>query len=248
MTDEVIISRTDSVLEIRMNRPAKKNALTRAMYAAMAGGLKDAAADQEIRAVVLSAEGDMFTAGNDISDFQAISTGTPAANSDAVGEFLHALVGAEKPVIAAVSGSGVGIGLTMLLHCDIVVMADDAQLVAPFTQLGLVPEAASSLLLPTLVGHKKAFMILGLGQPVGAAEAVELGIASFIAPRGEVHEHALKAAQQCAARPPEALQITKRLLRNKEPAIERLETERKYFAERLKSPEARAAFAAFLKR
>jgi enoyl-CoA hydratase/carnithine racemase len=248
MSDEVIISRTDAVLEIRMNRPAKKNALTHAMYAAMAGGLKEADADDTIRAIVLSAEGDMFTAGNDLGDFQAISTGASGAGSDAVGDFLHALVGAEKPVIAAVSGGGVGIGLTMLLHCDIVVMADDAQLVAPFTQLGLVPEASSSLLLPALVGHKKAFMILGLGQPVSAAEAVELGIASFISPRDEVHEHALKAAQQCAARPPEALRITKRLLRNKDDIVARLEVERRYFAERLKSPEARAAFAAFLKR
>jgi enoyl-CoA hydratase/carnithine racemase len=248
MSDEVIISRTDAVLEIRMNRPAKKNALTQAMYAVMAGGLKEAAADDSIRAVLLSAEGDMFTAGNDLGDFLAIATGDPAARSDSVGEFLHALAGAEKPVIAAVSGGGVGIGLTMLLHCDIVVMADDAQIVAPFTQLGLVPEAASSLLLPALVGHKKAYLILGLGQPVGAAEAVQLGIASMAVPRAEVHDYALKAAQECAGRPPEALRLTKRLLRNKDEIVARLEMERKYFAERLKSPEAREAFAAFLKR
>ena len=248
MSDEVIISRVDPVLEIRMNRPAKKNALTQAMYAAMAGGLKEAAAEDGIRAVALTAEGDMFTAGNDLGDFLAIATGDPAARADSVGEFLHALASAEKPIIAAVSGGGVGIGLTMLLHCDIVVMADDAQLIAPFTQLGLVPEAASSLLLPAIAGYKKAFQILGLGQPVGAAEAVALGIASVAVPRGEVRERALKAAQDCAARPPEALRITKRLLRNKEQIVARLEVERKYFAERLQSPEARAAFAAFLNR
>jgi enoyl-CoA hydratase/carnithine racemase len=248
MSDEVIISRGDAVLEIRMNRPAKKNALTQAMYAAMAGALKEAAADDGIRAVLLSAEGDMFTAGNDLGDFLAISTGDPGTRTDSVGEFLHALAGAEKPIIAAVSGGGVGIGLTMLLHCDIVVMADDAQIVAPFTQLGLVPEAASSLLLPALVGHKKAYLILGLGQPVGAAEAVQLGIASMAVPRAEVQDYALKAAQECAGRPPEALRLTKRLLRNKDEIVARLEMERKYFTERLKSPEAREAFAAFLKR
>lgn len=248
MVDEVIVTRTGAVLEIRMNRPAKKNALTQAMYGAMADAIEEAEQDSAIGAVLISAEGDLFTAGNDLADFQMMSQDHSAIGRNHVGRFLRALATMEKPLVAAASGGGVGIGLTMLLHCDIVVAAEDAQFLAPFTQLGVTPEAASSLLLPAQIGYKKAYMMLALGQPVSGKEAVEIGIATFAVPRDQVEARARKAAQECCARPVEAMKITKRLLRNSQALTERLEVEQKYFSERLRSPEARAAFAAFLKR
>jgi enoyl-CoA hydratase/carnithine racemase len=248
MVDEVIVTRTGAVLEIRMNRPAKKNALTQAMYGAMADAIEEAEQDGAIGAVLITAEGDLFTAGNDLADFQMMSQDDSAIGRNHVGRFLRALATMEKPLVAAASGGGVGIGLTMLLHCDIVVAAEDAQFLAPFTQLGVTPEAASSLLLPAQIGYKKAYMMLALGQPVTGKEAVEIGIATFAVPRDEVELRARKAAQECCARPVEAMKITKRLLRNSQALLERLEIEQKYFSERLRSPEARAAFAAFLKR
>lgn len=250
MSEDVLIKRADAVLEIRMNRPAKKNALSQAMYGAMADALEDAAKDDGIRAVMLAAEGDMFTSGNDITDFAAVAQGggDDAIHTSNVMRFLHALATYEKPVIAAVCGSGVGIGMTMLLHCDIVVIADDAQLILPFTALGLTPEAGSSHLLPAQVGYKQAYMMLALGQPVSGSEAVAYGIATDSAPRDEVEARASALAQECCKRPPEAMRITKMLLRNSKRILTRLGEEQKLFAERLKSPEAIAAFEAFFKR
>ncbi len=251
MSEDVLIRREDAVLEIRMNRPAKKNALSQAMYGAMADALEEAAKDDGIRAVMLAAEGDMFTSGNDIADFAAVARGTGgggAVHTSNVMRFLQALATFEKPVIAAVRGSGVGIGMTMLLHCDIVVIADDAQLILPFTVLGLTPEAASSHLLPAQVGYKQAYMMLALGQPVSGSEAVAYGIATDSAPREEVEARASALAQECCRRPPEAMRITKMLLRNSKQILTRLAEEQTLFAERLKSPEAMAAFEAFFKR
>ncbi|MGF1621314.1 MAG: enoyl-CoA hydratase-related protein [Rhodomicrobiaceae bacterium] len=250
MSEDVLIKRADGVLEIRMNRPAKKNALSQAMYGAMADALEDAAKDEAIRAVMLAAEGDMFTSGNDIADFAAVAQGggDDAVHTSNVMRFLQTLASYEKPVIAAVRGSGVGIGMTMLLHCDIVVIADDAQLILPFTALGLTPEAGSSHLLPAQVGYKQAYMMLALGQPVSGGEAVAYGIATDSAPRDEVEARARALAQECCKRPPEAMRITKMLLRNSKQILTRLGEEQKLFAERLKSPEAMAAFEAFFKR
>jgi enoyl-CoA hydratase/carnithine racemase len=248
MSEEILVTRQGAVLEIRMNRPAKKNALTMAMYGAMADALAAGDQDGEARAILISAEGDMFTAGSDISDFAAIAQGAPAGDGPSVNRFLSALAALEKPLIAAVNGNGVGVGATMLLHCDIVIIAEEAQLAMPFTGLGLTPEAASSLLLPAQIGHKRAFMMLALGQPLGARDAVRLGIASEAAPREEVRPRALTAAAACCERPPEAMRITKRLLRDKEQIRARLDIETEYFRDRLRSPEAKAAFEAFFKR
>ena len=248
MSEEITVRQQDALLEIRLNRPAKKNALTTAMYGAIADAMEAAEKQDSVRAILFSAEGDIFTAGNDLADFAALGA---AAGNDAlrhVERFLRALVMAEKPIIAAVAGDGVGVGATMLLHCDIVIMADDAQLTTPFTSLGLTPEAASSLLLPELIGHSRAFAMLALGQPLNGKEAARLGIANAAVPRTEVEEHARKAAEACCARPPEAMRITKTLLRDRKAIAERIEQEGALFQERLRSPEAKAAFEAFFKR
>lgn len=248
MDEHILVKQEGPVLEIRMNRPAKKNALTRAMYAAMAEAMEKAEKDDAIRAVLISAEGDMFTAGNDLADFAAMSNETPTAEAPNVNNFLTMLATMEKPLIAAVAGNGVGVGMTMLLHCDIVVIADSAQLTVPFTQLGLTPEAASSLLLPNQIGHKRAYMMLALGQPLSGKDTVALGIATEALPRKEVEARARMAAQECCKRPPEAMRITKMLLRDKAKILERMEVELGHFRERLRSPEAKAAFEAFFKR
>lgn len=248
MTDEVLVRRRDAIVEIRLNRPAKKNALTQAMYGVMADALDSAERDADVRAIIVTAEGDMFCAGNDLSDFEALSRGEASAEDSDIARFLECLARLEKPLIAAVRGTGVGVGATMLLHCDVVVIADEAQLVMPFTSLGLVPEAASSLLLPAQVGYKQAYRMLALGQPVSGSEAVALGLATEAAPHDAVEARAQSWAEEIASRPAEAMQLTKRLLRNKAQIEARLAEELTLFEDRLKSKEARAAFAAFLKK
>jgi enoyl-CoA hydratase/carnithine racemase len=248
MDDNILVRRDGAVLEIRMNRPAKKNALTKAMYAAMAEAMTAAEKDEAVRAVLIAAEGDIFSAGNDIADFAAFGNDASAGDAPHVNSFLDMLAEMEKPLIAAVTGNGVGVGSTMLLHCDIVIIAEHAQLTLPFTQLGLTPEAASSVLLPAQIGYKRAYMMLALGQPLNGHDAVALGIATEALPREEVGARARNMAQECCKRPPEAMRITKRLLRNKAQIKERMEVEIKYFQERLRSPEAKAAFEAFFNR
>jgi enoyl-CoA hydratase/carnithine racemase len=248
MSDDVRISQEGGILEFRLDRPAKKNALTSAMYGAMADAMEAAEADDAVRTIVLSAEGDFFTAGNDLADFaQAANSGSVDALDNVV-RFLHAFALTEKPVIAAVSGDGVGIGATILLHCDIVVIAEDAKLTMPFTSLGLTPEGGASLLLPPLIGDKRAFMMLALGEALTASDAVRLGLATVSTPAEDVDARARQAAQSCCKVAPAAMHITKRLLRDKETIKSRIDTEVAYFKERLSSPEARAAFEAFFKR
>ncbi|MBX2805037.1 MAG: enoyl-CoA hydratase/isomerase family protein [Hyphomicrobiales bacterium] len=248
MSPDVIISQNEGVLELRLDRPFKKNAVTIAMYAAMADALQAAEHDDAVRAIVFTADGDMFTSGNDLADFaQAASSGSMAALADIV-RFLHVLAGMEKPVVAAVGGDGVGIGATLLLHSDIVIIAENAKLVTPFTGLGLTPEGCSSLLLPKLIGDKRAFMMLALGEPLGAKDAVDFGFATKLTSADQVDAEARDAARRCAKVPPEAMHITKRLLRDKEAIRKAIDTELHYFQQRLASPEARAAFAAFFSR
>lgn len=248
MTGDIRVMRDGALVEVRMNRPAKKNALTGAMYGAMADAIVAAGEDAEVKAVLISAEGDMFSAGNDLSDFAAAG-GRPSGDEPRNAQrFLHAIATAQKPLIAAVTGHGVGIGTTMLLHCDIVIIAEDARLTTPFTSLGVTPEAASSLLLPARIGYARAFMMLALGQPVSGAEAARIGIATEALPRGEVDARARLAARECCARPAEAMRITKMLMRDMGGVTARIEQETGHFQERLRSPEARAAFEAFFKR
>jgi enoyl-CoA hydratase/carnithine racemase len=248
MSDEVAVTQRDAILEIRLNRPLKKNALTTAMYGAIADAMAAGEKNDAVRVILLTAEGAVFTAGNDLADFLAVGT---SASNDAlqhVERFLRALVMAEKPLFAAVAGDGVGVGTTMLLHCDVVIIAEDANLVTPFTSLGLTPEAGSSLLLPDLIGHRRAFAMLALGQPLNGKDAARLGLATEAVPRVDVEARARRAAEICAAKPPEAVRITKRLMRDREAIAKRTEQEGAYFQERLRSPEAKAAFEAFFKR
>ena len=248
MTEDIRVMRDGALVEVRMNRPSKKNALTDAMYGAMADALITAGQDPEVKAVLISAEGDVFTAGNDLSDFAAAGSRPTSDVPRGAKRFLHAIATAEKPLIAAVTGHCVGIGTTMLLHCDVVIIAEDARLTTPFTSLGVTPEAASSLLLPARIGHLRAFMMLALGQSIGGVEAARLGIATEALPRGEVDARARAVAKECCARPAEAMRITKMLMRDAGAVTERIDQEAGYFRERVKSPEAQAAFAAFFSR
>jgi len=235
------------VLEIRFNRPAKKNAITNAMYGAMADALESASADKGVRAMLYTAEGDFFTAGNDLMDFAAQNTGSFEGPRH-VERFLRRMIEAEKPVVAAVQGHAVGVGVTMLLQCDLVYIAETAKLTTPFTDLGLVPENASSLTIPARIGHVRAFALLGLCEPLSGADAATFGIANAALPVGDVETRARAAAQALTKKPAESLRLTKNLMRNRPALTERMNGEGKLFGERLKSAEAAEAFAAFMER
>lgn len=249
MSEHVETRMEDGVLRIAFNRPEKKNALTHAMYAATADALEAAAADTSVRVVLFEARGEAFTAGNDLGDFLNTSLGDGAGETPPVERFLLAIATAEKPLIAAVNGVAVGVGVTMLLHCDLVFAAEGATFQTPFVNLALSPEAASSLLLPRLAGHQRAAELLLLGRRISAARACEMGIVNEVAPVGELAPRALAAAGELAGRAPEALRLSKRLMKG-DPAerLRRMEEEGRHFAERLRSAEFREAATAFLEK
>ncbi len=243
MTEHVIVEKSNGVLTLTLNRPEKKNALTSAMYAALAKAIDDAAHDPDVRCVLLQGEGDIFTAGNDLADFTAVNKGQDAGLG--AKPLLEALANAKTPLVAAVHGKAVGVGVTMLLHCDLVYLSEDVQLSTPFVNLALVPEAASSLLLPARIGHTRAFSMFVLGEVVDAAKALSWGIANAVIPKAELRAKARAAAEAVAQRPPAAVAITKALMRDKQAINTRMETETGHFLDQLRSPEAREAFAAF---
>ncbi len=236
---------------IEIARPEKKNALTVAMYQAMADALNAARADAAVRAVLITGQPGVFTSGNDIEDFmtRAPGQGTDAADSPVL-RFMRALIECDKPVVAAVTGAAIGIGTTMLLHCDFVYVSDEARLAMPFVALGLVPEFASSLIVPQLMGHRRAADKLLLGDPFTPEQAVECGIASAVLPAGEVVNHARRVAERFNALPPGAVRETKQLLRAPQAAqqLEVMRAEGAIFARRLRSPEAMEAFQAFFQK
>ncbi len=243
---DIIVQDEDAVRTIRMNRPEKKNALTQPMYAEMTRALDEARTSSAIRCIILAGGQNAFCAGSDIGDFQKRAEG--GLESVTV-DFLRALVRNEKPLVAAVAGAAVGIGTTMLLHCDHVVAAAGATFATPFLKLGLIPEAASSLLAPQRMGHARAFSLLVMGRPLSAADAREAGIVNTVVDAAAVDETARTAAQEIAALPPNAVVLTRRLMRSDAGSIaERVDIEVEHFKERLKSDEARAAFAAFFAR
>lgn len=244
---DILVKRDGAVLEIRFNRPAKKNAITNDMYGVMADAIEVAEKDAEVRAILFTAEGDFFSAGNDLMDFAAQSSGAFSGPRH-VGRFLENMLHAQKPIVAAVAGNGVGVGTTMLLHCDLVYIAEAAKLTTPFIDLGLVPENASSMTIIDRLGHARAFAMLGLGEPLFGKDAAAFGLANAALPLAEVEPKARAAAQALAKKPAEALRLTKGLMRDREALLARLRHEGEIFAERLKSPEAAAAFAAFLGR
>ena len=237
----------NKVLTIEIARPEKKNALTQAMYTAMAEALEAANTDAGVRAVLITGQPGIFTSGNDIDDFMQRP---PQGEDTSVARFMRALLDCDKPVVAAVTGAAVGIGTTLLLHCDLVYVSDEARLAMPFVSLGLVPEYASSLVLPALLGHVKAAEKLMLGEPFSGSDAVDCGIANAVLPAGEVVNHARRMAERFNALAPGAVADTKRLMRAPLRARIRevMAAEGALFGQRLRSPEAMEAFQAFFQK
>lgn len=243
---EVRVVTEGPVMEIRIDRPDKKNAITVAMYAAMADALEQAAAGPAIRVVTIAGSREIFTAGNDLKDFQQARAAGPDMP---VFRFLRAISSCPKIVIAGVSGAAVGIGTTMLLHCDLVLAAPEASFLMPFVDLGLVPEAASSLLLPRLMGRQAAARHLILGEPFDAATALHYGLVTEIVEADRLDERMRVVADRIAAKPPEAVRLTKQLLTSPESTVaERIALEGSLFEERLRSAETAQALAAFFAR
>ncbi len=245
MSDHIEISRKDGVLAIRMNRPDKKNALTGAMYTAMAGALLDADGDASVGAILFLGLPGVFSAGNDLKDFAGFAASGNLGQE--VLSFLRALTIAEKPLVAAVDGLAVGVGTTMLLHCDHVLVSTQAKLSTPFVNLALVPEAASSLLAPRIMGHARAFEMLVMGRPLSPDQAVAAGIANAVLPAAEIEAAGFAAAAEIAAKPREAVKLSRRLVRGSpDEILKRIDEEALLFAQRLRSAEAQKAFMAFL--
>jgi len=213
----------------------------------MADAITEAEQSDDIRVVLFTAEGDFFSAGNDLMDFASQSSGAFAGPRE-VGRFLDVMIKAKKPIVAAVQGNGVGVGTTMLFHCDLVYIAETAKLTTPFIDLGLVPENASSLTIVARLGYVRAFALLGANEPLLGKDAAAWGVANAALPGAEVEPRARAAAHALAQKPAEALKLTKGLMRDPETLITRMLQEGEIFGERLKSPEAAAAFAAFLGR
>ncbi|MBB6482948.1 crotonase/enoyl-CoA hydratase family protein [Rhizobium lusitanum] len=250
MTDHILIERSETaphVQIIRFNRPEKKNAITRAMYQAMTDALKAADDTSDIRVnVFLGTEG-CFSAGNDMTDFLAFAMGGSMGRE--VVDFLIALASARKPVVSGVDGLAIGIGTTIHLHCDLTVASDRSLFKTPFVDLALVPEAASSLIAPRVMGHQRAFALLALGEGFSAAQAKEAGLIWQVTSPETVEAETLSLAAKLAAKPPEALRIARDLMRGSpEAVLDRIQQEAGHFAAQLKSAEARAAFEAFMKR
>jgi enoyl-CoA hydratase/carnithine racemase len=243
MSDQILVTRADGICEVQLNRPEKRNALTLAMYGAIVDALNEARADDGVRVVLISGAGASFTAGNDLNDF--MSQGDFTRDNNAV-RFLDVLRSFRKVLIAAVHGQTVGIGVTALLHCDLVVAARSAQLCMPFVKLGLVPEAGSSLLLPSIIGHHRAAELLLLGRPFDATEAHQMGLVNRVVEDAALMEEARRMARAVAQQPPGALLATKRLLRSETRGIgARIEEELEAFRAQLGSDEFKAAVQAF---
>lgn len=233
----------DQILIIRFNRPQKMNALTRAMYSGLSDALQSAHEDFSIRAAVITSEGDHFTSGNDIGDFMA---NPPTEEDSEVARFLATLHNFSKPLIAAVKGNAVGVGTTMLLHCDVVIASHTAKFSMPFASLGLVPEAGSTYLFPALVGHQRAARIFLTGESFSGAEAKEMGLVESVVEDAEAE--ALAVARKIAAQPPQAIMNTKALMKaGKHDSVAAvMKAEFQLFAMALQSEEAATAFMNFM--
>lgn len=251
MTDHILVERPEAhpgVLVLRFNRPEKKNAITQAMYQTLTAGLAEGEADDTVRAIAFLGTEGCFSAGNDMADFLAFAmagaVGEPAAFS-----FLKALAGASKPLVSGVDGLAIGIGTTLHMHCDLTIASDRSLFKTPFVDLALVPEAGSSLLAPLVMGHQRAFALLAAGEGFSAQEAREAGLIWKVVPAADVEAETLKLAASLAAKPPQALKISRDLVRGDRKALlARMDEELAHFVDRLKSKEARAAFEAFMRR
>jgi enoyl-CoA hydratase/carnithine racemase len=245
MSGQVLSEMRERIARIELSRPEKKNALTGEMYAQLAAALDAAGKDPQVRVILLRGSADCFTAGNDLSDFLKRKPG----DSPVFGLF-QVLPSLEKPVVVAVGGPAVGIGTTLLLHCDFIFAAEDARFQLPFVPLGIVPEFGSTLLLPRLAGYQRAAKLLLLGQPFTAREALDAGIVTEVVAKEELLERAERAASMLATLPPESLKLTKRLMKQAQaPEVQaRIAEEGRLFVERLASPEAKEAMSAFLEK
>ena len=249
---EILCSKADGILTIEFNRPERKNALTSAMYQSMADAVNDGERDPQVRAILFAGKPEIFTAGNDLEDF--LKNADPAEGEvfaeRPVFQFMRALAGCSKPVVAAVSGAAVGIGTTMLMHCDLVYAADNAKFSMPFVQLGLCPEFASSLLFERIAGYPRAAEKLLLGEAFLAPEAFQMGLVSKVLPPEELMPHAKRQAARLVALPAASVRATKQLMKSvdREQLRQVIEEEGALFTQRLRSPEAIAALSGFITR
>jgi len=246
LSDLISSEINDGIHVVRINRPDKKNALTSDMYAALADAVVGADDNPEVRVLVLTGSGDAFTSGNDLKDFLQ---NPPSGDDSPVWRFIHGIASTTTPLIAAVNGMAVGIGTTMLLHADFVYASEASRFHLPFINLALVPEAASSLLLPRVAGYRQAAELLMLGEPFDADTAMDAGIVTAIVPAEDVMDMAMETAAKLAAKPPSALRQTKSLMRGSDRTVaERLKAEAEVFSACLTSPEAKEAMTAFFEK
>ena len=247
MTAPIQVTTRNRVTHLHIDRPEKRNALTAAMYQALADGLKNAAADPSVRAVLILGHTNCFSAGNDLKDFLEQPHEDDASP---VSQFLRTIATFEKPLVAAVGGPAVGVGTTMLLHCDLVYATPEARFQLPFVHLGLVPEAGSGFLLPRIAGYQRAAELMLLGRPFSAETAVAAGFVTAIVDEHDLFATAIEAAEAVAALPPESVRMTKALMkRHTAPVVaDQMAAESRQFRERLHSPEAKEAFTAFLEK
>lgn len=250
MTDHILIERageTGAINVIRFNRPDKKNAITRAMYATMARALIEGERDANVRVHVMLGTPGAFTSGNDMQDFMAVAMGGSMGTE--VLDFLACLASAAKPIVSGVDGLAIGVGTTIHMHCDLTFATPDSRFHTPFTDLALVPEAGSSLLAPAVMGHQKAFALLAAGIPFSGEDAERAGLIYKTVSAGELEPAVFAAAEHLARKPPQALAISRRLIKSDpQSVIARMREEAEHFASQLKSAEALAAFQAFMAR
>jgi len=247
MSEHIVVERHGAVQTIRMNRPDKKNAITRAMYGAMAKALTDGDADPAVRCHVILGVPGAFSAGNDMADFMVVAMGGDGGTE--VFDFLTALARSAKPMVSAADGIAVGIGTTIHLHCDMTFATPRTVFHTPFVDLGIVPEAASTLIAPALLGTQASFALLALGEPFPAERAKAAGLIYEVVAEEELESRAMAAAAAIAAKPPEALRISRDLMRgNRDALVERIKEEGRLFTARLKSDETKQALMAFMNR
>ncbi|MEO1200374.1 MAG: crotonase/enoyl-CoA hydratase family protein [Pseudomonadota bacterium] len=247
MSAHVDVNTADGVATVHINRPDKKNALTSEMYAGLAEALHSSDADTDVRAIRILGVPGAFSAGNDLRDFLAFAE--QGALGDSLIAFLEAIAGCETPLVAGVDGLAIGVGTTMLLHCDQVVASDASRFQTPFIDLGIVPEAASSLIAPRLMGHQQAFSLLVLGRPMSAADAVSAGFVGEVVTSDQVEARSAEIAVEIASKPAGAVRAARALLKgDRDAVLTRIHQEADVFRERLQSDEAKAAFQAFFAR
>jgi enoyl-CoA hydratase/carnithine racemase len=247
MSQHIVVERQGAVQTLRMNRLEKKNAITRAMYGAMAKALTEGDADPSVRAHLILGVPGAFSAGNDMADFMVVAMGGDGGTE--VFDFLMALAKSQKPMVSAADGIAVGIGTTIHLHCDMTFATPRTNFHAPFVDLGIVPEAGSTLIAPALLGTQASFALLALGEPFSAERAKAAGLIYEVVPEADLESRAMAAAEMIAAKPPEALRISRDLMRgDRDLLVARIEEEGRLFRARLTSDETKQALMAFMNR